>query len=205
MITLSGTRDVCDRDGSRCQSGWHAGSAGEFGILDLQWHVAPETMLFVGYQYQQVNYTGNEPIAFSPELAFYTKNLANIYYYSSARDNRSHYGYIGLQHTFLENLNFNGRAGVQYVEELQRSVKFGVGQSICELVLFTPICPAATRSSGFNHGQNATDVVAVQLTQGQNQFGRLTQAQESSSFYYSHQSSHHPQAAGDGHCQLPIF
>ena len=31
--------------------------------LDFQWHLAPETMAFLGGSFERVNYTGNEPIA----------------------------------------------------------------------------------------------------------------------------------------------
>jgi hypothetical protein len=65
------------------------------GWLDLQWHVLPETMAFVGYRFTQVNYTADEVIV-APAVM------------SSVRDNRSHFGYVGVQHSFLPNLTASG-------------------------------------------------------------------------------------------------
>jgi hypothetical protein len=152
------------------------------GALDLQWHVAPETMLFVGYQYEQVNYTGNEPIAYSP-LLFAT--TGNAFYYSNSRDSRSHYGYLGFQHSFLANLNFNGKAGIQYVEDYNDPLSSASVSPYVALSVVYTYLPGCYAQLGFNHGQNATDVVAVNQTIGGPQFGRLTQAQESSSAFLS--------------------
>src|ERR1017187_6345151 len=76
--------------------------------LDFQWHVAPETVAFFGGQFGVVNYIGDEPIAL---------NIGPIgppVYYSDARDNRSYYGYVGVQRSMLANLSFTVKGGIQY-------------------------------------------------------------------------------------------
>ena len=56
------------------------------------------SLSFVGFKYEQINYTGNEQIAInfanpaSPQM-------------SDNRDNRSEYVYVGGQYTPLDNLN----------------------------------------------------------------------------------------------------
>jgi len=77
--------------------------------LDLQWHLSPETVAFFGGQFEQVSYTGDEPIAYSPLVP-------GSIYYSDNRDNRQYTGYIGLQHSFLPNLSVQAKAGVTYTD-----------------------------------------------------------------------------------------
>ena len=69
--------------------------------LDGRWQMLPETTGILGYQYAQVNYTGNELIGISP---------AGTQYFSRTRDNRSHYGYVGVEHVF--NPDFSGNVAV---------------------------------------------------------------------------------------------
>src|SRR5208282_1646569 len=76
--------------------------------LDLQWHVAPETVAFFGGSFEWVNYTGDEPIAIDP--------ITSAVYYSSSRNSRSYYGYVGVQRSMLANLSFTAKGGVQYTD-----------------------------------------------------------------------------------------
>ena len=78
--------------------------------LELQWAVLPTTTALVGYKFGMVNFTGNEQIALN------TTVVPNISYNSDSRNNRSQYGYVGVQHTFLENLTGNVNVGVQYTD-----------------------------------------------------------------------------------------
>ena len=77
--------------------------------LNINWRVLPTTLAFVGYQYGQINYIGNELIGFSilPHLVIYN---------SDNRDNRSQYGYVGVQYNPLDNLSIAVKAGIQYVD-----------------------------------------------------------------------------------------
>ena len=61
-------------------------------------------MAFFGGSFEQVNYTGNEPIAFNPS------GIGPAIYYSSDRDSRAYTGYVGFQHNFLPNLNVSGKS-----------------------------------------------------------------------------------------------
>ena len=76
--------------------------------LDVNWRLQPTLLAFVGYQFELINYTGNEPIGIaSRQLAIYN---------SDNRDNRSQYGYVGAQYTPLDNLNLAAQAGIQYAD-----------------------------------------------------------------------------------------
>jgi hypothetical protein len=72
--------------------------------IDFQWKVSPETVTFIGFQYEQILYLSNEAIAANAG--------GNIF--ASSRDNRSEFGYVGLTHQFLENLSGTFKAGLQY-------------------------------------------------------------------------------------------
>lgn len=80
--------------------------------LDFKWHIQPETTAFIGYEFSWVNYTGNEPIA------IYTPVYTPVptIYKSSARDSRTQYGYLGVEHQFTANLTGTVRGGASYTD-----------------------------------------------------------------------------------------
>ncbi len=133
--------------------------------LDLQWHVSLTTTAFIGYQYGQILYDGNEPIGGG--------------FTSSARDNRSHYGYIGAQHDFFENLSGTARVGVQYAQDYNDP---GATTSLSPYASASLVYTYASGSYaqvGMTHSRNATSQSAV------NSVGQITQDQESTVVYGS--------------------
>lgn len=139
--------------------------------LDLQWHVLPTTTAFVGYQYGQIIYTGNEPIAFSPITGLFT---------SSSRDDRSNYGYVGVQHDFLENLSGTARVGVQYTEFYNDpSATSSVAPYATASLVYT-YASGSYAQIGLTHTRNATDQVGLNAATGQ-----ITIDQESTVVYGS--------------------
>jgi hypothetical protein len=138
--------------------------------LDFQWHIEQTTTAFIGYQYGQIIYTGNEPIAFSPITGFFT---------SSARDNRSHYGYVGVQHDFLDNLSGTARVGVQYTQDYNDSSATASLSPYASASLVYTYALGSYAQIGLTHSQNAT--VQSQLSAS----GQLTQDQESTVVYGS--------------------
>jgi hypothetical protein len=151
--------------------------------LDLQWHVKPTTTIFAGYQYGQVNYTGDElisaPITYlvlTPAPHFVTVPER----YSDSRDNRSHTGYIGLQHNIFANLAFNGKVGVTYTEDYndpQDASSFG---PYADVSLTYTYLPGDYAQLGFIQTRNATDVISVDPKNGS-----IALDQESSMIYGS--------------------
>ncbi len=133
---------------------------------DFEWHVDPETTALIGYKFEWVNYTGGEVIA--------TNTINNDYYHSSSRDNTSHFVYVGGQHNFLANLTASANVGVQYIDDYNDS---GTSPTLAPYAVLSATytyAPGSYAQLGFNHQQNATDVVAP----GAN--GKITQSQESS-------------------------
>ena len=149
--------------------------------LDFQWHIAPETMVFFGGSFEQVSYTSDEPIAFSPILP------GNIYY-SRSRDNRSYFGYAGAQHSLLPNLNISARAGVQYTEYYNDPLSSASVAPYAVLSVVYTYSPGCYAEVGLNQQRNATDVIGQlnnSVSPTSPNYGKLTQDQESTVVYGS--------------------
>ena len=145
--------------------------------LDLQWHVAPETVAFVGGAFEWVNYYGNEPIAYSPQLGAQT---GNFFYYSQSRNYRSYFGYVGAQHNFLSNLNASAKVGVQYSDFYNDPLGSPSTTPYAVVSVIYTYLPGDYVELGLNQMQNATDVVNVNTSNG-----KITQNQESTYLYGS--------------------
>jgi hypothetical protein len=144
---------------------------------DLQWHVAPETTALIGYKFEWVDYTGNEVIATNA-----TAKAKSPYYNSDSRNNDSHFVYIGGQHNFLANLVASANAGVQYIDYYNDSGTSPTLAPYGVLSVTYTYSPGSYAQLGFNHQQNATDVVSPNTNGGKNN-GQITQSQESSVFF----------------------
>jgi hypothetical protein len=77
--------------------------------VDLHWLIQPQTTGILGYQFRDVNYTSDEAIAG-------TILIPSTVIYSDFRNSRSHYGYIGMDHTFRPDLTGSFRLGAQGTE-----------------------------------------------------------------------------------------
>jgi len=133
--------------------------------LDLQWHVMPTTTAFVGYQYGQVVYNGGEQIG-----------LPN--FTSSSRDTRSHYGYVGVQHSFLDNLKGTVDVGVQYTEDYNDPTAKTQVNPYANASLVYTYASGSYAEIGLTHTRNSTVIAAVSA-------GSLTLDQESTLVYGS--------------------
>jgi len=146
--------------------------------LDLQWRFSAETMAFFGGSFELVNYYGNEPI--SPALP-------SGYYYSDARDNRSYFGYVGIQHNILPNLNVTAKVGAQYTDDYNDSQSSPSVAPYAILSVIYTYSPGSYAEVGVNQQRNATDVIALNSITSTNSpgYGKITQDQESTYVYGS--------------------
>ncbi len=149
--------------------------------LDVQWHLTPETMLFVGYKFNIENYLDGAVIAnYGPTTP--GGPLEN--YYSDSRDNISHFGYVGAQANLLPNLVAAGKVGVQYYETINNPVQNTSDTTpYADLSLIYTYQPGCNAQMGFTETRNATDVVSVNNTAASNY--SLTQDLLSSTVYAS--------------------
>jgi uncharacterized protein (PEP-CTERM system associated) len=144
--------------------------------LDFQFQVLPTTMAFVGYQYGQINYTGNEVIAQFPPVP----SLPLVIYHSNSRDNFSHYGYVGVQHSFLDNLTGTARVGVQYSDDYNNPLANSTTLApYASASLVYTYASGSYAQIGLTHSRNATDQIAVDAS------GHITEDQESTVVYGS--------------------
>jgi len=143
--------------------------------LDLQWAVAPETIAFVGGAFEWVNYTADQPIAF-------TGIGPNPYLYSDSRNNRSYFGYVGAQHNMLANLSFTGRVGVQYTDSYNDPSSSSSVNPYADLSMVYTYLPGSYAQFGFTQTENATEQVGYTAT-GSN--GNIALFTESSTVYAS--------------------
>ena len=157
---------------------YHYSSAAYQGLLDLiqndialnvNWRLQPELLAFVGYQYEQINYTGNETISLGPPT-----------FVSDNRDNRSHYVYVGAQYNPLDNLELDARAGIQYVDYYNPpagSPSTDTLSPYANISATYTYLPGSYVQLGFSQSRNATDI--ANDVSG----GKITLDQESSTVY----------------------
>jgi hypothetical protein len=151
-------------------------------------------MFQVGYQYGQINYIGDEPIApavtylvFTPTPHFVTTPER----FSDSRDNRSHYVYVGTQYAILPNLNFSGNVGVQYADDYNDPQHTTSLSPYATLSLTYTYMAGCYAQLGFSHVRNATD--QIDLNTGN---GSIALDQESSVIYGSINQQITPKLAG---------
>lgn len=138
---------------------------------EFQWTFTRETMAVVGYKFEIVNFTANEATSYNPNTGGY--------YYSNSRDNYSHFGYVGIQHKFLENLSGSARAGVQYTKYYNDPAATSSFGPYADVSLIYTYASGSYAQIGFTQSRNATDQIQVDSA------GHITQDQESSVVYAS--------------------
>jgi hypothetical protein len=137
--------------------------------VDLQWRFNPETMVFVGYEFDWVDYNANEPIQQSPD--------GSKVFYSRDRNSYSDQVHAGVKYDFLANLTGSASAGAQYVDSYNESGPGAEAWSPYANVSLTyTYLPGSYVQLGFDQGNNATYVAEATTD------GGLTQYQESSTF-----------------------
>lgn len=161
--------------------------------LDLEWMFSRTTTGLIGYKYGQVNFTGNEPVAQNP--------ITSAIYMSDSRDNRSHYGYVGVQHEFLENLMGQANVGVQYTTYYNDPASSSSLGPYADASLIYTYAAGSYAQIGVTQMRNATDTINV------NQQGQITQDEESTVVYGSLNHPLTPKLTGSvvGHYQYSVY
>jgi len=131
--------------------------------LDFNWTLSPETMVFAGYTYSWVNYTGNEPVG----IVNYQNPIANpvdghqsYIYQSSSRDGSSHGAHIGLSHQLTGNISLMGQVGASYSDNSNDPFNHSqvVSPTANVSVNYTYL-PGSYVQVGVTQAHNATDEV----------------------------------------------
>lgn len=145
--------------------------------LDLQWTLSPVTMLFAGYTFSWVNYTGDEPIAVFNYIDA-GSNPRSVIYYSDSRNSFTHQVHVGFSHQFTPNINAMVSAGAQYTDNYNDPLSHTTSWApYADANVSYTYLPGSYVQLGVNQNQNATDI--VQPGSG----GGITQYQNSTVVY----------------------
>lgn len=153
--------------------------------LNLTWQVLPTTVAYIGYQYGQDNYTGNEIIG-------NVGGAGGTTYKSNNRDSRSHYGYLGIKYNPLDNLVVALKGGIQYVDFYDPAAGLPSTSSTTPYVDFSTTytyLPGSYVQVGFTQTRNASSVATPTATS-------ITEDEESSTFYASLNHQFTPKLTG---------
>jgi hypothetical protein len=123
--------------------------------LDGQWHFDPETMAFIGYSIDYVDYLGNEQIGLLP-------SPLTGPYSSDYRNSLGHQLYVGFQHNFTPNLTGNIKAGAEYVDSFNQSLPNSTAWTPYGNISLTyTYLPGSYVQLGFSQADNATYVATA--------------------------------------------
>lgn len=122
--------------------------------LDLRCKPVDTTMWLAGYQFGITDQTG--------------KDLLTGVGLPEVRNSRSHYGYVGVDHTFNPQLLGSARVGVQYTEfpNASQSLVAEPGSTVTPYADFSgtyAYSPEGSVQLGIKHNRNQTDVAAGTL------------------------------------------
>jgi hypothetical protein len=124
--------------------------------LALQWHAMPETTASLGYRFQQINYTGNEPISGTIAVAANPAVVTDITAKSDIRDNRGHTLYVGVDHKFNPEFYGSVEAGGTYYDYYNmHETSWGPYARLSVTYVYME---DSSVQVGFQEGRSATDV-----------------------------------------------
>lgn len=115
--------------------------------IDGRWTIQPTTVGVLGYQYGQTIYSRNGDLGFG--------------FMSSDRNSRSHYGYVGLDHTFRPDLTGSVRGGVQVADFYNDDNYDAELSPYVQASLKYTYAPESYLQLGLTQSRNATDVLGV--------------------------------------------
>ena len=132
--------------------------------LEGHWQMAPQTVGVVGYQYEGYNYTADEPITVDPTTGGPIT--------SDSRNNRSHIGYVGVNHNFTPEFSILANLGARYTDfynESETSLN-----PYAKVNLQYTYTVESYAQLGLTYYNAATDIVSASaqngVTRGQNAF-----------------------------------
>ena len=120
--------------------------------VDGRWQFAPDTVGILGYAYGQTDYTGDEPVG--------VDGAGNVLM-SRVRNSRSHYGYLGVDHTFRPDFTGSLRAGARVIDFYNDPTS---NSDVTPYVMGTlryNYQPHSFVEAGFSYDRAATDMFTV--------------------------------------------
>ena len=118
--------------------------------LDGRWHLQPQTTAILGYQYSQTDYLADQIVYFD--------SMGNPQF-SDVRNNRSHYGYVGADHSFRPDLTASARVGVRYTDYFNDPSGDTDLGPYARLSMRYHYLPDSYVEGGFTYDLSATDLI----------------------------------------------
>jgi hypothetical protein len=115
--------------------------------LDSRWQLLPTSVGVAGYQFSQTDFTEGQPLGIGT-------------YVSDSRDNRSHYGYVGLDQTFRPDLTGSLRVGARHTDYYNDSASSPNTVPYVQLSLRWNYGVESYVEAGFTHDRSSTDLYA---------------------------------------------
>jgi Putative beta-barrel porin 2 len=143
--------------------------------LDSTWTISDTTRGIFGYKFDAVLYNSPESIMDDPNGPPFVDGYpygGPFYFPSDARNNYSHFFYVGADEAFNPHLSGSARLGFQYVDYYQTGVQDPANPAIFDRTSKNSIYPyvnltanytyanSGVLSFGFNYSLNQTDVAA---------------------------------------------
>ncbi|HRZ56023.1 MAG TPA: outer membrane beta-barrel protein [Candidatus Paceibacterota bacterium] len=138
---------------------------------DLRWQFQPAIIGLVGYQYGYFDYTSGDQL-------WYTETPDPTVPESDARNQESHYGFLGVDYTALPGLTAQIRAGVNYARYPNADVD-NVTAPFVDAALAYEYMEGSKVSAGVKHDLRPTDV-AIAASDDMSSF---TVSQEATTVY----------------------
>lgn len=135
--------------------------------INLRYQAAPATVAFVGFSYGQIDYTSDEFLGTTvagPQKA-------------DVKNNRSYYGYVGVEHNFNPLFSGGLRGGAQYTDYYNDDLTGSDTTPYGDVHLNYLYATGSSAEVGYTISQGATDVYAPAAN------GQITQSRLVNSIY----------------------
>lgn len=126
------------------------------GHVEGLYQVLPDTKALIGYQFTDVDYNANEPIAGNVWFGTFLIPTAM----SDSRNYREHSGYVGIEHNFTPDLTASLRGGVSYTEYYNADGADNPVSPYINATLKYTYAPQSFVEAGFSYDRAPTDVIA---------------------------------------------
>lgn len=129
--------------------------------LDARWQWRPETTLIAGYQFSEVDYTGNE------EIGANTSPIGPPFFMSNSRNDLSQYFYLGVDHTFRPELTASLRGGGRYNDYYNDSTtsQNGISPYLMASARYAYMTESSVEA-GVSYDRSSTELFSVNQASG---------------------------------------
>src|SRR5436190_13287872 len=133
--------------------------------LDGRWQFRPTTVGIIGYQFSDIAYNADEVVGGAVTNAPGTPQTGQ-FYRSDVRNNRSHYGYLGVDQTFTARLSASMRAGGRYNDYYNDPFSQNEPSPYVQATVKYAYMAGCTAEVGATYDRSATDLFSYTPGEG---------------------------------------